>query len=164
MGNQKNLKEAIEYEFKTQPIAIGSKVLRNETLEKSHGRIETRTCEVINNLTEIENKNLWTNLKNVKTKEERLYISSLNQTAEYFNTAIRSHWAVENSLHWVLDVQFNEDNNRKRKDNSAENFAIVRRFALTKIIQNPLKRYGVNNRRIIAGWNQEYLSKVLEDL
>ena len=174
--NHKNLKEAIEYEFKTQPIAIGSKVFRNETLEKSHGRIETRTCEVINNLTEIENKDSWTNLKNVikitsireiknvTTKEERFYISSLNQTAEYFNTAIRSHWAVENNLHWVLDVQFNEDNSRKRKDNSAENFAIVRRFALTKITQNPLKRYGVNNRRIIAGWNQEYLSKVLEDL
>ena len=118
--NHKNLKEAIEYEFKTQPIAIGSKVFRNETLEKSHGRIETRTCEVISNLTEIENKDSWTNLKNVikitsireiknvTTKEERFYISSLNQTAEYFNTAIRSHWAVENNLHWVLDVQFNE--------------------------------------------------------
>jgi hypothetical protein len=63
----------------------------------------------------------------------------------------------------VLDVQFKEDYSRKR-DNAAENFAIVRRFALTKITQNPLKRYGVNNRRIIAGWNQEYLTKVLENL
>jgi predicted transposase YbfD/YdcC len=152
------------------------KILRNETLEKSHGRIETQTCEVISNITEIENKDSWINLKSVikitsireirsvTTKEERFYISSLSQTPEYFNKAIRNHWAIENNLHWVLDVQFKEDYSRKRKDSSAENFAIVRRFALTKITQNPLKRYGVNNRRIIAGWNQEYLTKVLEDL
>jgi predicted transposase YbfD/YdcC len=169
--NQKNLKEAIEYEFKTQ-----LKIFRNETLEKSHGRIETRTCEVISNITEIENKDSWINLKSVikitsireirgvTTKEERFYISSLSQTPEYFNKAIRHHWAIENNLHWVLDVQFKEDYSRKRKDNSAENFAIVRRFALTRITQNPLKRYGVNNRRKIASWDQEYLTKVLEDL
>jgi predicted transposase YbfD/YdcC len=169
--NQKNLKAAIAFEFKTQ-----SKIIHHETLEKNHGRIETRICEVISNLTEIENKELWTNLKSVikitsiremnavVTKEERFYISSLNQTADYFNTAIRNHWAVENNLHWVLDVQFNEDKSRKRKDNAAENFAIVRRFALTKITQAPLKRYGVNNRRLIAALNEEYLIKVLGNL
>ena len=169
--NQKNLKEAIEFEFKTQ-----SKILLHETLEKDHGRIETRICQVISKLTEIENKESWANLKNVIkitsireinaviTKEERFYISSLNQTAEYFNKAIRNHWAVENNLHWVLDVQFNEDNSRKRKDNAAENFAIVRRFALTKITQAPLKRYGVNNRRLIAALNEEYLTKILKNL
>lgn len=169
--NQKNLREAIEYEFKTQ-----SGILRHETLEKSHGRIETRICEVIDNLTELENKKPWARLrgiikltslrevKGVTSKEERFYITSLNQTAEYFNGAIRGHWAVENNLHWMLDVQFNEDRSRKRKDNAAENFAIVRRFALTKITQTPLKRYGVNNRRLIAGLNEEYLMKVLQNL
>ena len=169
--NQKNLKADIEYEFKTQ-----AKITRCETLEKSHGRIETRICEVIDNLKELDNKEHWSNLKsvikitskreikNVTTKEERFYISSLNQTAEYFNQAIRKHWAVENNLHWVLDVQFNEDKSRKRKDNAAENFAIVRRFALTGITKTPLKRYGVNNRRLIASWNDEYLSKVLKNL
>lgn len=80
------------------------------------------------------------------------------------NTAIRNHWAVENNLHWMLDVQFNEDHSRKRKDNAAENFAIVRRFALTRITQAPLKRYGVNNRRMIASWNNEYLTKILGNL
>jgi predicted transposase YbfD/YdcC len=169
--NQKNLKEAIEYEFKTQ-----SNILVHETIEKNHGRIETRICQVISNLTEIENKESWVNLKAVikitsireinavVTNEERFYISSLNHTAEYFNKAIRSHWAVENNLHWVLDVQFNEDGSRKRKDNAAENFAIVRRFALSKITQAPLKRYGVNNRRLIASWNDEYLTQILENL
>lgn len=169
--NQKNLKEAIEFEFKTQ-----SKISIHETLEKDHGRIETRICEVIDSLEEIENKEEWTNLKsiikitsireikNVITKEERFYISSLSQTSNYFNIAIRNHWAVENNLHWVLDVQFNEDESRKRMDNAAENFAIVRRFALTKITLAPLKRYGVYNRRLIASWNDEYLTKVLGNL
>lgn len=169
--NQKNLKAAIEYEFKTQ-----TKILRSETLEKSHGRIETRLCEVTGDLRELENKKAWTRLaqiikvtskreiNNVTTTEERFYITSLNETAEYFNAAIRGHWAVENNLHWMLDVQFNEDRSRKRKDNAAENFAIVRRFALTKVTQTPLKRYGVNNRRLIAGLNEEYLAKVLENL
>lgn len=169
--NQKNLKEEIEYEFKTH-----SKIAKSETLEKDHGRIETRICEVIDDLRELNNKEAWANLKsivkitsvreikNVETKEERFYISSLNQTAAYFNEAIRNHWAVENNLHWVLDVQFNEDKSRKRKDNAAENFAIVRRFALTRITQTPLKRYGVNNRRLIASWNNDYLTEILKKL
>ena len=145
--NQKNLKEDIEYEFKTQ-----SKISTCETLDKGHGRIETRICQVIENLTELENKECWHNLKsiikitseraikNVTTKEERYYISSLNQTTDYFNLAIGNHWAVENNLHWVLDVQFNEDRSRKRKDNAAENFALVRKFALTGLARTPLKR------------------------
>jgi len=170
--NQKNLKEAIEFEFKIQ-----SKILRHETIEKNHGRIETRICEVIKDLREIENTESWVNLKTIikitsqreiknmmSKKEERFYITSLDQPAEYFNTAIRNHWAVENNLHWMLDVQFNEDHSRKRKDNAAENFAIVRRFALTRITQAPLKRYGVNNRRMIASWNNEYLTKILGNL
>jgi predicted transposase YbfD/YdcC len=169
--NQKNLKEEIEYEFKVQ-----SKIRKHETLEKGHGRIETRICEVIDNLTELSNIEQWNNLKSIikitsirevndkTTKEERFYISSLEQTPEYFNQAVRKHWAVENNLHWVLDVQFNEDESRKRKDSAAENFAVVRRFALTGVTQTPLKRYGVNNRRLIASWNEEYLIKVLGNL
>lgn len=169
--NQKNLLESVQYEFKTQ-----NKITRDETVEKNHGRIETRLCEVIDEVTEVENKETWEGLrklikitsvretKGTTTKEERFYITSVNQTAAYFNSAIRAHWAVENNLHWVLDVQFNEDQSRKRKDNAAENFAIVRRFALTKITQTPLKRYGVNNRRLIAALNEDYLTSVLKNL
>ena len=169
--NQKKLLESVEYEFKTQ-----DKITRNETVEKNHGRIETRLCEVIDEVAEIENKESWEGLrkiikitsvretKGITTKEERFYITSVNQTAAYFNNAIRAHWAVENNLHWVLDVQFNEDHSRKRKDNAPENFAIVRRFALTKITQTPLKRYGVNNRRLIAALNEGYLTEILKNL
>jgi len=168
--NQKNLKQDIAYEFKTQ---TGIDVY--QCVEKDHGRIETRTCHVINNLKELDGKENWAALKSIvritsirdikgaQTEEERFYISSKLQTAEYFNKAVRAHWGIENSLHWSLDVQFNEDKSRKRKDNAAENFATVRRIALTKLTNTPFKRHGVNNRRLIASWNEEYLKEVLKN-
>jgi len=168
--NQKNLKQDIVYEFKYQRgIDI------HQWIEKDHGRVETRTCQVINNLKELEGKENWSALKSiikitsvrdindVHTKEERFYISSKLQTSEYFNKAVRAHWGIENSLHWSLDVQFNEDKSRKRKDNAAENFATVRRLALTKLTSTPFKRHGINNRRLIASWNQDYLTEVLKN-
>jgi predicted transposase YbfD/YdcC len=167
-NNQKNLLEAVNYEFKTQ-VNIDT----NEHIQKDHGRIETRRCEVIERLNEVEKNEQWKGLRrivkitstrvidNVSSTEERFYISSLVADAKRFNELVRSHWGIENSLHWVLDVQFNEDNSRKRKDNAAQNFALVRKFALTKIMQNPLKRFGINNRRLIACCNNDYLTKIL---
>lgn len=93
----------------------------------------------------------------------RFYISSKLQTAVYFNKAVRTHWGIENTLHWRLDVQFNEDKSRKRKDNAAENFATVRRLALSKLTKTQFKRQGINNRRLIAGWNDDYLTEVLKN-
>ena len=168
--NQKNLKQNIAFEFQTQ-VGLDT----NQWTEKDHGRIETRTCHVINNLKELEDKESWTalksiikiisnrNIKGVQTQEERFYISSKLLSAEHFNKAIRTHWGIENSLHWSLDVQFNEDKSRKRKDNAAENFATVRRLALTKLTNTPFKRQGVNNRRLIASWNESYLTEVLKN-
>ena len=168
--NQKTLKDSIAYEFNTQ-----KNIAKSETLEKGHGRIETRICEVINHLAEVENKQEWTNLESavrvtsireingIATTEQRFYISSLKQTPEYFNDGIRKHWAIENNLHWVLDVQFNEDKSRKRIDNAPENMAIVRRLALTKISQAPLKRYGIEYRRRFASLDEMYLEKVLQN-
>ena len=168
--NQKTLREDIAYEFKTQ-----SGIDMHQSIEKDHGRIETRRCQVINNLKELAGRGNWTALKSivkitsvrdingVQSQEERLYISSKLQTAEYFNKAVRTHWGIENSLHWRIDVQFNEDKSRKRKDNAAENFATVRRLALTKLTNTPFKRQGVYNRRLIASWNQDYLTEVLKN-
>jgi predicted transposase YbfD/YdcC len=168
--NQKNLKQDIAYEFKVQPG-----IDTHQWVEKDHGRIETRTCQVISNLKELEGRENWAALKSivkitsvrdikgVQTEEERFYISSKLQKAEYFNKAIRAHWGIENSLHWTLDVQFNEDKSRKRKDNAAENFATIRRLALTKLTNTPFKRQGVFNRRLIASWNENYLSEVLKN-
>ena len=168
--NQKMLKQNIEFEFKTQ-----ADIATHQWTEKDHGRIETRTCQVINNLNELEERHNWAALtsivkitskreiKGILTQEVRFYISSKLQTALFFNKAIRIHWGIENTLHWRLDVQFNEDNSRKRKDNAAENFATVRRLALSKLTNTPFKRQGINNRRLIASWNEDYLTEVLKN-
>jgi predicted transposase YbfD/YdcC len=168
--NQKNLKQNIEFEFKTQ-----ADIATHQWTEKDHGRIETRTCQVINNLNELEEKENWAaltsivkitsyrDIKGILTQEVRFYISSKLQTASYFNKAVRTHWGIENTLHWRLDVQFNEDKSRKRKDNAAENFATIRRLALSKLTSTPFKRQGINNRRLIASWNENYLIEVLKN-
>lgn len=168
--NQKNFKADIEFEFNTQ-----TQIPTHQTVEKNHGRIETRTCEVIQNLDQLQGRESWAELKSIikihsvreikgiVNTEERYYISSKLETPEYFNKVVRGHWAIENSLHWVLDVQFNEDKNRKRKDNAAENMALVRRLALNKLANNPYKRQGINNRRLIASWNNDYLTQILKN-
>ncbi len=166
--NQQTLYEQIGGAFAHQkPQYQSSKT------EGDHGRIEQRSCSVINQLRWIDEKQKWEDLKSIikietlrensgqQTTETRYYISSLLQNADYFNDAIRKHWGIENSFHWVLDVQFREDESRKRKDNSAENFAIIRRIALNKLKQIKLRRLGVNNKRLIAGWDDEFLLKIL---
>ena len=143
------------------------------TIEGDHGRIDQRSCSVIEQLRMIGEKEKWAKLKTIIKiessrestsgiqKETRYYISCLLQNAVYFNDAIRSHWGIENSCHWVLDVQFREDESRKRKGQSAENFAIIRRIALNLLKQKPLRRLGIANKRLIAGWDHEFLLSLL---
>ncbi len=95
-------------------------------------------------------------------KEERMYITSLPAEAERLNHIIRSHWGIETSLHWVLDVAFREDDNRTRMGNAAANLAIVRHLALNKLRQETTARIGVKAKRKKAGWDHSYLLKVLK--
>lgn len=114
---------------------------------KSHGRDETRTCSVITSLENIIDKDKWEGLKSIvriesrskdiKTgtilKETRYYLSSLEADAQYINYSIRTHWSVENQLHWTLDVAFGDDSSRKQKDNAAQNFSLLNRIGLNTI-------------------------------
>lgn len=169
--NQKLLYFAIEESFKRQqPSSIYKNVL------KDHGRIETRTCSIIEQLDWIYKKQDWTVLKTIirveafreiKDKistEVRYYISSIKNHATYFNQSIRQHWAIENRFHWVLDVQFRADECRKRKDHSAENFATIRRIAFNKVTKIKHKRFGNNYKRLIAGWDNKLLTQILTNL
>ncbi len=168
--NQATLKQEMEALFNAlKPASI------DEQVEKSHGRIEKRKCETLTDLTLLDCKQEWVALNSISkitstrtiqdktTQEIRYYISSKTEHAKYFNGAIRNHWGIENSLHWILDVQFHEDHVRKRKDHAAENFAIIRRFALNLIRKHPYQRLGVNYRRLLAGWNDQYLLKLLKN-
>ena len=166
--NQKSLLEEMESLFKVLPIDS-----HDEQIEGDHGRIEIRQAKVIHDLRLLDEKVRWKGIRSIiqiestrqirsqVTTETRLYISSLKVDAKVANQAIRMHWGVENSLHWVLDIAFREDECRKRIGNQPENFAIVRKFALNLLKQDRSLRLGVKNRRIKAARNREYLLGLL---
>ena len=93
--------------------------------------------------------------------ETRYYISSLPNDAKKNGESVRSHWAIENSLHWVLDVGFREDDCRIRKDNAPQNFAMIRHIFLDLFIGEKTSRTGAKNKRLRAGWDDDYLTKIL---
>lgn len=147
----------------------------NESLDFGHGRIETRKCAVITDLSLIEKPTLWKSLTSivrveseryikstgVTQSETRYYISSLCADANQLLHAIRSHWGIENNAHWSLDVAFNEDSSRKRARNAAMNFSIINRLALN-MIKKEESKMGLKAKRLLAGWSQEYILKVLK--
>ena len=96
--------------------------------------------------------------------ESRYYISSLDADASKLLDATRTHWGIENSVHWVLDIAFREDECRIRKANGAHNFAILRRIALNLLKQENSVKLGIHNKRLNAAWDTDYLMKVLSTL
>jgi predicted transposase YbfD/YdcC len=96
-----------------------------------------------------------------ETVDNRYFISSLSGAAQEFGTAVRTHWGIENSVHWILDVAFREDDCRKRKGNSASNFARVRRLALNRLKNDKTIKAGVKAKRKRAGWDNEFITQLL---
>jgi predicted transposase YbfD/YdcC len=97
-----------------------------------------------------------------KTEREiRSYITSLKPDAARLNSVIRQHWSIENKLHWVLDVGFSEDLDRKRAGHAAQNFSILNRIALNLLKQNSTFKRGIKGKRLRAAWNLPYLLKLL---
>jgi predicted transposase YbfD/YdcC len=100
---------------------------------------------------------------NGKTKvKTRYYISSLTDNAKLLGESVRSHWGIENSLHWVLDVALREDDCRIRKDNAPQNFAVLRHIAVNAVGKEKSQKLGIKNKQVCAGWDNEYLEKILE--
>ena len=132
-------------------------------------------CQILTNINQdIDPKGEWKGLnslayvdylrteKGKNTLERRYFISSLNaDNHKAIALAIRKHWCIENQLHWVLDVSFNEDASRIRKDHAPENLAIIRHIALNLLKQEKTLKVGVKNKRKNAGWDDKYLIKVL---
>lgn len=169
--NQKRLHRDIEDEFRFGK-AIGTHI--HDDL--GHGRIETRSCSVINTFDFIENTDKWTKLKSIikiesirefknsaRSKETatRYYISSLENSAEAFQKMIRLHWGIENKLHWVLDVAFSEDASRKRAGNAAQNFSILSKIALNLLRQDKQTKQGLKGKRLKAAYDNNYMTKIL---
>lgn len=171
-GNQGNLLEQVEDSFRFLPVNAF-----DEELDAGHGRVETRKCSVISDLSLIESKEEWKGLKTLikieseryikstgKTELEiRLYISSLQADAKLINQSVRSHWGIENSLHWVLDVGFNEDDSRKRNGFAAQNYSLLNRIALNLLKNERTTKVGIRGKRLKAGWNNKYLIKLIKN-
>lgn len=150
--------------------------------ELGHGRIETRTTRVIKGSDWLCNQKDWKKLyciimvlsKRVDKKSgkeevsERYYISSKKATAEEFNSCIRSHWGIENNLHWCLDVVFHEDMSKKRAGESAQNFSLMAKSALNLIKNHQLNakdsggtKISLKRKRLMAAWDNDYLMDIL---
>lgn len=144
-----------------------------ESEDTNHGRKEFRRYWTIENPGTLQALQGWTELNSIgmveserhidgeESTEIRFYVSSLNGDAEQLAKAVRRHWGIENSLHWILDVAFREDESRIRIGNAAENFSILRRLALNLIKQEPTRKRGVKGSRRRAGWDNDYLLTIL---
>jgi|SaaInlV_200m_DNA_2_1039689.scaffolds.fasta_scaffold24173_1 predicted transposase YbfD/YdcC len=148
----------------------------HQTINKGHGRIEIRTCWTIASAHFQDHLRTFTAWKGLNTiamvrRERRLadkievetgyYIASIESDAAQVLDATRSHWGVENKLHWVLDIAFREDESRTRKGNGAQNFATLRHIALNLLSREKTAKCGIKNKRLKAGWDEAYLLKVL---
>ena len=172
-GNQKGLQRDAEALFEKLG-AIGRLPEPCKTVDGGHDRVEVRRCWAIGvETTEIEASD-WpalTSLSRVEAErhhpdgttqtEERLFVSSLEPDPQRLLKAVRHHWHVENKLHWTLDVAFQEDDSRVRTENAAQNLGVVRRLALSLLKQETTRPEGIKIKRNEAGWNPDYLLKVL---
>ena len=166
---------------RTEPRPVGAKLSSAavqlgvlETVEKDHGRLETRRYYQSTELDWFADRAKWPGLQSVgmveairevggqRTVERRCYLASLPLDVGVFARAARGHWGVENKLHWVLDVQMREDQSRARAGYAAENLATLRRLALNLLKREKTKRRGIKGKQLNAGWNHAYLLKLLE--
>jgi predicted transposase YbfD/YdcC len=169
-GNQEQLRDEtanfFEQALKTSPAESGCTYF--STIEKDHGRIETREVWASEDLEWLPMRQDWEALRSLacvkSTREEkgkttietRFYISSLPAVAENLGQVIRLHWAVENKLHWHLDITFNEDKSKIRSGNGAENFSLLKRCVLNLIKADTTKKDSINQKRKEAAYSEEY--------
>lgn len=173
-GNQNTLHSDVMLfvdEQKARSFA-DSKSSRHESVDGDHGRIETRTTTVLHDIAWLQKRHAWPGLKTVvivestreiasrSEHETRFYISSLDLPADQLGPIVRSHWAIENSLHWVLDMVFRDDECRVRTDNAPANFTTIKHIA-TNLLRLPDDKHSLRSRRKIAAWDDEFLASLI---
>ena len=170
-GNQESLEEEIKAAFATTSPSSTYSVT-----SKEHGRIEKRACTVVEDLSFVDEAVNWKGIQaiiriervreviadNKISSEIQYYICSKKLTANVANRYARSHWSIENKLHWTLDVVFNEDLSRIRKGYGDENFAVIRRIALNLLKLNTSIKKSIAAKRYKAAWNETVLEAILK--
>jgi predicted transposase YbfD/YdcC len=175
-GNQGDLHQDVEQLF-DWALKTQFKDILHEfhlSLDKGHGRIEIRRHYLLGSVEYLLNAERWCGLKRIgmieserriegkpTTLERRYYLLSLDGDVQRFATAVRSHWGIENQLHWCLDVAFDEDQSRIRAGHAAENMTLIRKIALNLLTQEASAKVGKKAKRLKAGWDNDYLLKVL---
>lgn len=157
-------------------FALAEEPVTNRTFDAGHGRVEVRTCRTIDDPAVIAWLNptgAWAGLRSIAavtgerrigaetTTQTRYYLTSLPGDAAMIAKAVRSHWGIENQVHWVLDMAFREDHSRARTGHSAENLALIRKLVLNLLRSDPTRKIGVKASRLKAGWDDAYLLHVL---
>ena len=173
-GNHEKLYEDVEFEMlrHMHDDFANCPVSRHIEVEEGHGRLEARTYYQITAPSHLRGRSEWKGLKTigaairvyeqngVEKRDIRYFISSLRRNGEQFAYAVRSHWGIENSLHWSLDMTFREDESRVRERTCADNLSWLRRMTLSLIKQHPGKESYIMKRRM-AGWSVDYLMQIL---
>lgn len=173
-GNQGTLREDVEM-FAAEQKANGfkdTKISRHETVDGDHGRIETRSYTAIHDVAWLQERHDWPGLRGVVMvetmreigdkieRETRFYITSLVWLAHALGPVVRSHWAVENSLHWVMDMVFRDDECRIRTDHAPANFTTLKHMAHNLIRKAPGKD-SLRLKRKVAAWDDDFLASLI---
>jgi predicted transposase YbfD/YdcC len=173
-GNQGTLREDVEL-FVAEQKAVGfkdSKISRDQTVDGDHGRIETRTATVIHDVTWLRQRHNWPGLNAVVIvdsvreidskveRETRFYITSLSLPASMLGPIIRAHWAIENGLHWIMDMVFRDDECRVRTDHAPANFCTIKHMAQNLVRSAPGKA-SLRQKRKAAGWDDDFLASLI---
>jgi predicted transposase YbfD/YdcC len=172
-ANQKALHQSIIETFTQLKQIPDARLLSNTTIEKGHGRLETRAYYFTNDLSRISTVGGWDGIENIGMVESerrigdkiehetRYFINRGDMRVQDFSNHVRSHWSIENNLHWRLDMIFNEDGAHLRVDHAPENMAIIRHIAVNLLTSERTMNVGTQAKRLRAACSNQYLEKVI---
>lgn len=173
-GNQGSLRDDVEVFVAEQKAKDfqDTTISRHQTVDGDHGRIETRTTTVIHDVAWLQDRHNWPGLKGIVMvesrreidgkiqRETRFYITSLLLLAAQLGSIVRSHWAVENSLHWVMDTIFRDDECRVRTDHAPANFTTIKHISLN-LLRTASGKDSLRLRRKVCAWDDDFLASLI---